>query len=57
LLPIGILLGINLVIARITVGPVATTSALFAALLLITGLQFLLFAMWMDMEYNEKLKK
>lgn len=56
LLPTGLLLGGYLTLVRIFSGPVATTSALFAALLTITGLQFLLFAMWMDMEYNKDLK-
>jgi hypothetical protein len=41
---------------RILHGPVATTSALFAVFLFVTGLQFLLFAMWMDMEYNRDLQ-
>ena len=41
---------------RIIEGPVAGTSALFAALMVITGLQFLLFAMWFDMDYNKDLK-
>ncbi|MBN2119187.1 MAG: glycosyltransferase family 2 protein [Anaerolineales bacterium] len=48
----GFLLGIWLVIYRIFIGYVSVTSALFAALLIISGLQFLLFAMWFDMDYN-----
>lgn len=56
LLPAGLLLGLYLVAARIFVGSVAETSALFAALLTMSGLQFLFFAMWMDMENNRHLR-
>jgi hypothetical protein len=35
---------------------VAATSALFASLLVISGLQALFFAMWFDMDYNKHLK-
>jgi hypothetical protein len=35
---------------------VAATSALFAMFLFLSGLQFLLFAMWMDMENNKELR-
>ena len=53
----GMLLGISLVIMRVIFGiPIAETSALFAALLSIMGLQFNLFAMLFDMEYNRHLK-
>lgn len=53
---LGLLLGLYLAAYRIVVGPVAETSALFAALLLLTGLQLELFAMWFDMEVNRDLK-
>ena len=56
LMPSGLILGLYLIIYRLFLGPVAVTSALFAALLLISGMQFLLFAMWFDMEYNRGLK-
>ncbi len=56
LFPTGSLLGAYLFFRRIFVGPVAETSALFAVFLVIMGLQFLLFAMWFDMEYNKDLK-
>jgi glycosyltransferase involved in cell wall biosynthesis len=56
LLPTGTLLGFYLLVKRIIVGPVAETSALFAAFMVIMGLQFLFFAMWLDMEYNKELK-
>jgi len=52
----GTLFGFYLFFRRLLVGPVAATSALFVALLIIAGLQFLLFAMWFDMEYNKDLK-
>jgi len=53
---IGTVFGFYMFFYRIFVGRVAATSALFAALLIIAGLQFLLFAMWFDMEYNKDLK-
>jgi hypothetical protein len=52
----GFLLGLYLVLRRLFVGPIAVTSALFATLLVISGLQFLFFAMWFDMEYNKDLR-
>ena len=56
LFPSGFLFGVYLLLMRVFSGPVAGTSALFAALMVITGLQFLLFAMWFDMDYNKDLK-
>lgn len=56
LLPIGSGLGLYLFGYRIFVGPVADTSALFSVFTLITGFQFLFFAMWFDMEKNKELK-
>jgi glycosyltransferase involved in cell wall biosynthesis len=56
LFPTGLLFGVYLLLVRIFSGPVAGTSALFAALMFLTGLQFLLFAMWFDMDYNKDLK-
>jgi glycosyltransferase involved in cell wall biosynthesis len=56
LTPIGSLFGTYLLLYRIFVGPVAATSALFAAFFTISGLQSLFFAMWFDMEYNKGLK-
>ena len=52
----GTLLGAYLFIKRILMGPIASTSAMFAMFLVVTGLQLLLFAMWMDMEYNKELR-
>lgn len=56
LTPLGCLFGCYLLLFRIFVGPVAATSALFAAFFAISGLQSLFFAMWFDMEYNKELK-
>ena len=56
LLPSGLLFGFYLLALRLLAGPVAATSALFAMFLVLSGLQFLLFAMWMDMEHNKNLR-
>jgi glycosyltransferase involved in cell wall biosynthesis len=56
LTPIGFLFGLYLLFVRIFGSNVASTSALLAAFLFITGLQSLFFAMWFDMEYNKELK-
>ncbi len=56
LLPIGISFGAYLISYRLFIGPIAETSALFAAFLSIMGFQFLFFGMWFDMEYNKDLK-
>ena len=55
LFPTGMLFGLYLFLLRVLHGPVAATSALFAMFLFLSGLQFLLFAMWMDMENNRRL--
>ncbi|KMP12692.1 ribonuclease BN [Candidatus Nitromaritima sp. SCGC AAA799-A02] len=52
----GVISGMYLLLFRLFLGPVSATSALFSAFLTITGLQFLLFAMWFDMEHNKHLK-
>ncbi len=56
LTPIGFLFGTYLFFYRIFIGPVSSTSALFAAFLFISGLQSLFFAMWFDMDYNRHLR-
>lgn len=56
LLPLGLAFGLYLLYYRLFVNPVAVTSALFAAFLIISGLQSLFFAMWFDMDYNDDLK-
>lgn len=52
LYPLGFLFGLYLIFYRLLVGSVSATSALFAALLFTSGLQSLLFAMWLDVEYG-----
>ncbi len=52
LCPLGFLFGLYLVLYRLLIGPAAATSALLATFLTVSGLQFLLFAMWFDMEYG-----
>jgi glycosyltransferase involved in cell wall biosynthesis len=52
----GLAFGLYLMYLRLSEGPVAGTSALFAVFLTVTGLQSLFFAMWMDMEYNRWLR-
>jgi hypothetical protein len=56
LLTPGLLFGLYLLVYRLTTGPIAPTSALFAVFLFVSGLQLLLFAMWFDMEYNRALR-
>ena len=53
---IGLLFGLVQIVLRIVTGGVAITSIVLIAMLIIAGLQFLLFAMWFDMEYNKTLK-
>jgi hypothetical protein len=54
--PAGFITGVYLFLFCIFSGPVSATSALFSSILIISGLQFLLFAMWFDMENNKNLK-
>ncbi|MBI2358530.1 MAG: glycosyltransferase family 2 protein [Deltaproteobacteria bacterium] len=54
--PAGFAVGAYLFFYRLFVGPVATTSALFAVFLIVSGLQSLFFAMWFDKEYNHDLR-
>jgi len=54
--PTGFLFGLYLFFYRLFIGTVATTSALFAVFLIVSGLQSLFFAMWFDMEYNRDLR-
>ncbi len=50
----GFALGSYLVIYRLFVGLVQATSALFAVFMFTSGLQFLLFAMWFDKDYQRR---
>ena len=52
----GLFLGTWLLYERIFSGPVAPTTVIFDALLLIMGMQMLFFALWMDMEHNKDLR-
>ena len=56
LFSIGLGFGSYLFVKRMVAGPVAATSALFAAFLVVMGLQSLFFAMWFDMDYNKGLR-
>lgn len=53
---VGFVLGLLQVIARVQARPLSTPTTILAALLLISGIQFLFFAMWFDMEHNRDLK-
>ena len=52
----GFLLGLYILYLRITTGALAPNVVIFDALCLISGMQMLFFAMWMDMEHNKGLK-
>jgi glycosyltransferase involved in cell wall biosynthesis len=55
--PPGLLFGLYLLVYRLMVGPVQATSALFAMFLFVSGLQFLLFAMWFDKDYTDTARR
>ena len=52
----SLLLGGYLVYLRIAVGPLSPVAAVFAAVCFNSGIQSILFALWMDMERNKDLK-
>jgi glycosyltransferase involved in cell wall biosynthesis len=52
----GLIFGFALLYHRLFVGNVAATSAIFAMFLVVFGVNFLLFAMWFDMNANKHLK-
>jgi len=52
----GLIFGTYLFIIRIVKGPVAPTSALFAMFLIMFGLNFIMFALWFDMDDNRRLR-
>lgn len=52
----GLLLGVYFLLYRLFSGPVAPTSALFAMFLILFGLNFLMFALWFDMDSNRHLR-
>jgi glycosyltransferase involved in cell wall biosynthesis len=53
---VGMLLGIAEVALRIAGNPITSATIVLVALLVISGLQLLLFAMWFDMESNKDLR-
>jgi glycosyltransferase involved in cell wall biosynthesis len=53
---IGVALGLLETYLKITQGNIAVATVVLVALLLVSGLQLLLFAMWFDMEYNKELR-
>jgi hypothetical protein len=53
---IGTVLGVLYTVLRILGNPIPAATAVLVALLVISGLQFLLFAMWFDQESNKELR-
>ena len=53
---VGMLLGIAEVVLRFLGNPITSATIVLVALLVISGLQLLLFAMWFDMESNKDLR-
>jgi glycosyltransferase involved in cell wall biosynthesis len=53
----GLILGLYLIYYRLFRGSVVATSALFAMFLVMFGVNFLLFALWFDMDANKHLKR
>lgn len=52
----SLLFGAYLVYLRFTVGPLSSVAAIFAGVCLNSGVQSILFALWMDMERNKGLR-
>lgn len=52
----SLLFGSYLLYLRLTVGPISSVAAIFAGVCLNSGIQSILFALWMDMERNKELK-
>ncbi len=52
----GLLLGVYIVYLRLFHGALSPNTVIFDAFLLISGMQMLFFAMWMDMEHNKGLR-
>jgi hypothetical protein len=53
---VGFLLGVVEVVLRLQGNGITTPTIVLVALLLISGSQFTLFAMWFDMESNKDLR-
>ncbi len=56
MLLLGIALGLAETILRILGNPIPVATGVLIALLVVSGLQFTLFAMWFDMESNKELR-
>lgn len=56
LFPLGCLIGLEILYYRLVLGTITGTTVVLCALLIITGLQFLLFAMFFDMESSKSLR-
>ena len=54
---LGLLLGVIVTVARIAGNEITTPTIVLIALLLISGTQFTLFAMWFDQEANRQLRR
>jgi hypothetical protein len=52
---VGFVFGLLQVIARVDGRPLSIATTVLAALLIISGIQFVFFAMWFDMDYNKEL--
>jgi glycosyltransferase involved in cell wall biosynthesis len=52
----GLLAGLYFLFYRLFTGPVATTSVLFAMFLILFGLNFIMFALWFDMDNSRHLR-
>ena len=53
---VGFVLGVVEVVLRLAGNEITTPTIVLVALLLISGTQFTLFAMWFDMESNKDLR-
>ena len=53
---LGVVLGIVEVVLRFLGNPIPVATIVLVALLVVSGLQLLLFAMWFDMESNKELR-
>jgi hypothetical protein len=53
---VGLVLGVIEVVLRLMGNEITTPTIVLVALLLISGTQFTLFAMWFDMESNKDLR-
>jgi hypothetical protein len=53
---VGVVLGVLVTVLRIFGNEITTPTIVLVALLLISGTQFTLFAMWFDQESNKDLK-